>query len=179
MLPSVTQGAWDLASEEPGSASGSAFYYLAVWLSPPAPWPLYLLHGNNGNTFQHPCLQRYWTRMCSGGWERRSPYRGDKDDPPEHGDAAWGSVCHAGQSWCWQEGSLVGCVHNSEMGGPSPRAHLLWTEAIPRPGDYFQGFYLELPSGGLAWPSPLTQGKQRGLEDPTLFRRPLLRSQPL
>lgn len=152
--------------------SGSAFYYLAVWLSPPAPWPLYLLHGNNGNTLQHPCLQRYWTRMCSGGWERLSPYRGDNDDHPEHGDAAWGSVCHAGQSWCRQEGGCVGCVHSSEMGGPSPRTHLLWMEAIPRPGDYVQGFSLELPSGGLAWPSPLTRGKKRGLEDPTLVGVP-------
>lgn len=74
--------------------------------------------------------------------------------------------------------AAFGCVYSSDMGGLSPRVPLLWIEAIPPPGDYFQGFSLKLPSGGLAWPSLLTQGKQRGLENTVLFRGPLLRSAP-
>lgn len=61
VLTSAMQGARDLESEEPRSGSGSPFYYLAVWLSFPAPWPLCLLRGNNGSTSQYYCLKSYRT----------------------------------------------------------------------------------------------------------------------
>lgn len=75
--------------------------------------------------------------------------------------------------------AACGCVYSSDMGGLSPRIPLLWIEVIPPPGDYFQGFSLKLPSGGLAWPSLLTQGKQWGLEDTVLFRGPCFGPHPL
>lgn len=80
-----------------GFRVGSTEFRCRLHFLPPgsvAPWPLYLLPGDDGRTSQCSCLTRYGTGVCPGGWEGLNHTHSCNDDHCKPRTTTWGRLWH-------------------------------------------------------------------------------------